>query len=237
MKSLKKICFVLFAMACTLSFSQDQELNGLYYTTSDTNTSQQELKIHGDYLILSVYHTSPAKFIKTMGGFFSIKNDSLHLNLEFNSNYAQDSLKRIKIPIQISQEQLALKGALKGNYAKSITKSQELDGPWLFGTRGPDTGQKRRGDSRSRKTLKFLLDGRFQWIAFDTEGMQFKGSGGGRYTAVDGTYTENIAYFSRDNTRVGAVLEFNYELKENDWHHTGNNSKGEPMYEIWQRRE
>ena len=66
--------------------------------------------------------------------------------------------------------------------------------------------------------------------------MQFKGTGGGNYTSKDGVYTENIEYFSRDNSRVGASLEFNYEVKENDWHHTGNNSKGEPMYEIWARR-
>ncbi len=86
------------------------------------------------------------------------------------------------------------------------------------------------------KPLKFLKDGRFQWIAYDTDGMQFKGTGGGSYTSKDGVYTENIEYFSRDNSRVGASLQFKYEIKGDDWHHTGNNSKGEPMYEIWARR-
>ncbi len=84
--------------------------------------------------------------------------------------------------------------------------------------------------------MKYLQDGRFQWIAYDTNGLQFKGTGGGKYTSIDGIYTENIEYFSKDNTRVGARLEFNYEIKGDDWHHTGKNSKGAPMYEIWSRR-
>jgi hypothetical protein len=67
--------------------------------------------------------------------------------------------------------------------------------------------------------------------------MSFSGTGGGRNTAKDGNYTETITYFSRDNSRVGAMLDFKYEMLGNDWHHTGLNSRGEPMFEIWARRE
>jgi len=80
------------------------------------------------------------------------------------------------------------------------------------------------------------MDGRFQWIAYHTETFKFSGTGGGSYTSKDGIYTENIEFFSRDNARVGASLKFGYEINGNDWHHTGKNSKGEPMYEIWQKR-
>ena len=73
----------------------------------------------------------------------------------------------------------------------------------------------------ARKTLKFLLDGHFQWTAFNTETFQFLGSGGGTYSAQEGDYIETIAYFSRDNSRVGAVLPFRYDLKGMDWHHQG----------------
>ncbi len=110
---------------------------------------------------------------------------------------------------------------------------QPLDGQWLFATRGPDTGQERRGDDQPRKTLKFLKDGYFQWIAYNTETMDFRGTGGGRYAAIQGTYTEVIQFFSRDDSRVGAELAFQFERKGDEWHHTGNNSRGEPMYEIW----
>ena len=84
--------------------------------------------------------------------------------------------------------------------------------------------------------MKILTPTRFQWIAYNTETKQFMGTGGGTYTAVDGKYTENIQFFSRDKTRVGMSLGFNFDVQEEDWHHSGNNSKGEPMYEIWAKR-
>ena len=81
-----------------------------------------------------------------------------------------------------------------------------------------------------------LGNGSFQWIAYNTDSFKFFGSGGGSYTSENGIYTEKIEFFSRDDSRVGAELQFNYELKGDDWHHTGKNSRGEPMYEIWSRR-
>ena len=54
---------------------------------------------------------------------------------------------------------------------------------------------------------------------------------------MDRTYTEVIQFFSRDDSRVGAELDFQYERQGNDWHHQGKNSRGEPMYEIWALRE
>jgi hypothetical protein len=77
---------------------------------------------------------------------------------------------------------------------------------------------------------------RFQWIAYNTETRQFMGTGGGTYSTKDGKYTENIDFFSRDNSRVGASLQFDFELKDNDWHHKGLSSKGDPIYEIWSLR-
>jgi len=99
-----------------------------------------------------------------------------------------------------------------------------------------DQVERRRDTSGPRKTMKFLLDGFFQWIAFNTDTFQFFGSGGGYYTTEAGNYTEHIEYFSRDNSRVGARLPFQYELKGSDWHHQGFSSKGDPMHEIWSKR-
>lgn len=99
-----------------------------------------------------------------------------------------------------------------------------------------DEGVRRRDTSRPRKTMKFLQDGHFQWIAFNTETFQFFGSGGGFYTAQNGIYTENIEFFSRNNTSVGRVLPFQYSIKGVDWHHQGKSSKGDPMYEVWTQR-
>jgi len=189
-----------------------------------------------DYMIHTIFEKDPARFIKTEGGFYKIDGSELNVKLEFNSNHEADGITNLNIPFAIKADQLILGTNPKLTFNHIESMDQDLDGQWLFATRGPDEGQDRRGEENSRKTLKYLQGGRFQWIAYDTEGMKFKGTGGGNYTSKDGKYTENIEYFSRDNTRVGASLEFNYELKDGDWHHTGKNSKGEPMYEIWAKR-
>ena len=62
------------------------------------------------------------------------------------------------------------------------------------------------------------------------------GTGGGTYTTVDGKYTENIEFFSRDDSKVNRSLEFTFELIDGAWHHSGLSSKGQPIYEIWSVR-
>ena len=199
------------------------------------NGRQHEIKVSGSYLVHSVYQSTPAEFIRTLGGRYSLEDGTLQWDLEFNSGFEQDSARTLNLPVRISGDKL-LWGSESLELSRRESQEQPLDGLWLFATRGPDTGQERRGEGNTRKTLKFLIDGRFQWIAYDTADMRFSGTGGGSYTARDGVYTETIEYFSRDNSRVGAHLEFRYEVKGPDWHHTGLNSKGEPLYEIWARR-
>nr|WP_299343463.1 hypothetical protein [Allomuricauda sp.] len=84
--------------------------------------------------------------------------------------------------------------------------------------------------------MKILSGTRFQWIAYNTETKEFMGTGGGTYTTENGKYVENIGFFSRDDSRVGASLSFDFELKDGDWHHSGKSSKGNPIYEIWSKR-
>ena len=225
--------FVMFYLIC-LGKINAQIPSGVYI--SDADGVRHELKISADYFIHSIYEQSPAKFIKTLGGFYTVNDGVLNIKLEFNSTYENDGVKELSFPFTQENAKLILKTNPELTFEQIESLEQDLDGVWLFATRGPDTGQERRGDENPRKTLKFLMDNRFQWIAYQTETMNFSGTGGGSYSAEDGVYTEKIDYFSRDNSRVGAILEFNYELKEDDWHHTGKNSKGEPMYEIWARR-
>ena len=198
--------------------------------------TRHELKISDDYLIYSVYSDNPPEFINTLGGFYTIQDGVIKVDLEFNSNFEHDGVRQLLISFSSENDKLTLQTDVPRIFSRIEKVEQDLDGQWLFATRGPDEGQERRGDENPRKTLKFLIDGRFQWIAYQTETFDFSGTGGGTYTAKDGVYTEQIEYFSRDNTRVGALLNFNYEVKGTDWHHTGKNSKGEPLYEIWAKR-
>ena len=127
--------------------------------------------------------------------------------------------------------------------AKFMSIDQGIESPikgaWLF------AGRKRNGEGdiqmlettdRPRKTMKLLTGTRFQWIAYNTETKRFFGTGGGNYTAEDGKYTENIEFFSRDDARVGASLEFDFDVIDGNWHHSGKSSKGDPMYEVWSLR-
>lgn len=229
---LKPILFsTLFAISAT-AFAQ--VTSGVYF--SDVDNLRHELKLSDSYLVHSVYEKSPAKFIKSVGGFYQIEDTMLQIKLEFNSDFQKDSLRILNIQFQLEDNNLILGNESKIIFQLQEFDAQDLDGQWLFATRGPDEGQKRRGETSARKTLKFLMNGRFQWIAYHTETFKFSGTGGGSYLAQDGIYTENIEFFSRDDNRVGASLKFNYKLKGSDWHHTGKNSKGKPMYEIWGKR-
>ena len=93
-----------------------------------------------------------------------------------------------------------------------------------------------RNIDRPRKTMKILSGTRFQWIAYNTETKQFMGTGGGTYKTIDGKYTEKIEFFSRDNSRVGAELSFEFKLNDGEWNHMGNSSRGVPIHEIWTKR-
>lgn len=203
---------------------------------NDGKTIHHELKISDTYFIHTIYQNTPAKFIKTLGGFYTVMNDTLALPLEFNSNFENDSISLVKYKFEMHDGIFFLHLKEKMKFVPSKQIKQDLEGQWLFATRGPDKGQERRGDSSPRKTLKFLQNGRFQWIAYNTETMKFHGTGGGAFTSENGVYQEIIEYFPRDNSRVGAVLAFEYYIEGDDWHHKGKNSKGEPMYEIWARR-
>lgn len=217
---------------------QAQIESGVYKAVEALDNGERNylLLVSKDYMIHTVYDQDPADFIESRGGFYSMEGDSLLVELEFNSGFEQNGERMHRALVKEEGSALIFNGNKQRAYQREPAQKQDLDAQWLFATRGPDTGQDRRGESNPRKTLKYLQDGYFQWIAYHTESMKFSGTGGGRYTAQDGTYTEMIQFFSRDNSRVGAELQFQYEIKDNDWHHRGKNSKGEPMYEIWGRR-
>lgn len=112
------------------------------------------------------------------------------------------------------------------------SEENDLTGNWVI------TGRQRNGEMNTmtpgdRRTIKILGGGRFQWVAFNSVTGDFFGSGAGTYVAKNGRYVETIDTFSRDKNRVGASLEFNYEVKDGKWHHSGKSSKGDEMYEIW----
>lgn len=214
--------FYLFSLLFLVQINLHAQVYS-YETKQNGKTVTHRILMDDSYLVETQYVAQPPEFILTRGGFYTQTEKDILVDFEFNSNFEKDGLKQMEL--QSSKKWKLLS-----------TPPQELKGKWLMAGRMTDQGERRRDTSGPRKTMKFLLDGFFQWIAFNTDTFQFFGSGGGYYTTEAGNYTEHIEYFSRDNSRVGARLPFQYELKGSDWHHQGFSSKGDPMHEIWSKR-
>ena len=198
----------------------------------------KEVRIYSDnYFAVSKYNIEENTFISAYGGLYFIDNNSYYEVLEFNSKDSSkvgDTIFYSNIKIKMKNDSGSMKIDRK-EFSKN-TDENNLSGSWLM------SGIERRGEmrmrdvNRPRKTMKLLAGNRFQWIAYDISKKGFYGTGGGTYTAVNGKYVENIDFFSRDSNTVGKSLEFNFEIKDGDWHHKGFSSKGDPKYEIWTQR-
>ena len=225
--------FFLFFLSFLSSFS-----NKIQNTSwININNSIYELRIYSDnYFAITKYNLETKEFISTKGGVYSME-DGYYEVLEFNSidsSAVGDTLYYSNVKIELKNDSGKMK--IDGKKFTKNSDEDQLSGSWLM------SGIERRGEmrmrdvNRPRKTMKILAGNRFQWIAYDISKKGFYGTGGGTYTAVDGKYIENIEFFSRDSNTVGKSLEFNFELKDGDWHHKGFSSKGDPKYEIWTQR-
>lgn len=191
--------------------------------------------LSGGYTSAAAYYTDDNSFFYTMGGSYKVEGNKVTQFYEFNTIAPSTIGKSETSEFAIKGNELTFKGDKRVWKRIDDGTGGDLANAFLI------TGRKRNDEiSRStpgaRKTMKILSGTRFQWIAYNVETGQFSGTGGGTYTTKDGKYTENIEFFSRDVTRVGASLEFDYELKDNEWHHSGLSSTGNPIYEIWTPR-
>lgn len=216
---MKKITFFVSLLLNCSVFAQVFTFS----STLEGKTITHRIMVDEQYFVETQYVENPPEFILTRGGFYTKENETYSIALEFNSNFENDALKDLTLQST-------------SNWSLISNAPIDLNGKWLMAGRVTNEGEQRRAVSGPRKTMKFLKDGYFQWIAFNTETLQFFGSGGGYYTTEDGQYTEHIQFFSRNNTTVGRVLPFQYKLKERDWFHSGKSSKGDSMHEIWTKR-
>lgn len=212
---MKKISIILLLCCPIVLLSQ--------VFTFKVNGQNHRILMDDNYFIETVFMKNDGAFIMSRGGYYNKIANRIDLTFEFNSNYTLDSLTSFSYS--------------SNKIWKNISQSdQALEGKWLMAGRVKAEGEQRRDLTASRMTLKFLLDGYFQWTAFDVDSMSFMGSGGGTYSAQNKEYIETLDYFSRDNTKVGKVLPFGFIQKEDDWYHKGLNSKGKLMHEIWRKR-
>lgn len=238
---MKYLFTTIMLLASLGSFSKDRpfEFIGAWkYENGDTTIA---LIITDRLFAETTYDLKNKKFISTAGGSWSTQNGHFRKLYEFHS--ANPELIGQQVSFYLHTE---VKGKL-GMVEESNQKKKEfsfldngtpgkLAGAWLI------TGRM-QGDKMSsitpgaRRTMKILSGTRFQWIAYNTDTKEFLGTGGGTYTTESGKYTENLEFFSRDNSRVGASLSFDFALENGDWRHKGKSSKGDPIDEVWTKRE
>lgn len=187
------------------------------------------------YQVATTYGTD-GSFIETNGGAWRLDGNNITEVIEFDTQTPDRVGTEVTFEIDLDGNSLTVKDGPTWTRIDDGAPG-ELAGAWLFHGRKMDDGTLAlREMSGPRKTMKILSGTRFQWIAYNTETKEFFGTGGGTYTTIEGKYTENIEFFSRDISRVGASLQFDFSLQDGLWHHSGLNSRGEPLYEVWKQR-
>lgn len=221
--------FTLFTSIFSL---HAQSIAGAWEATLETK--KVVLLITDNYLTCTEYGVNPAEFQQTWGGSYQITDKGVTIQVEFNSENAAAVGKPITMPLKaVTNTSVIFDGKSYTRIDNGSTSA--LFGGWQITQRATPSGEMQAMKPGARKTLKVLSGTRFQWIAMNTATGEFSGTGGGTYTLENGIYTEQIEFFSRDNSRVGASLSFEAEVTKTDWLHTGKSSKGQPIQEIWSK--
>lgn len=227
-----KIIAYIFLLLGTVLSVQAQTIVGAW----ELKTGQHNVVILAteNYLTYTLYQAEPAEFHSTWGGPYKFNGNELSIDVEFNSEDTKEVGEKKELSVVLESEKMM---NLAGQSFKRIDYNTEtpLAAGWQITKRATSAGEMQPMKRGARKTLKILTGTRFQWIAMNTESGEFSGTGGGTYTLKNGTYTEQIKFFSRDNSRVGASLSFGAEVNEVDWIHSGKSSKGDPIKEVWSK--
>lgn len=238
---MKKILILPLLFLAGLLCAQDIE--GAWKMTHQNGkllTDKEYIKLYQDgYFAFGAKEKGSNEFIGAGGGEFSLDGNRYKETLDFYTMNPEYVGNTTEFNMDIAEGKMVISAELEGQtvieiWEKVGNRNDDLTNNWVI------TGRKRNDEiSRStpgdRRTVKILSGGRFQWIAFNSATKEFMGTGGGTYTAQDNKYVENIEFFSRDKSRVGASLEFVYRVIDGEWHHSGLSSAGDPIYEIWSR--
>lgn len=234
---IKRTLFVSFCLMAS-TFLSAQTLIGAWETSfSSQLEAKKAVVIFSDgFQVMTVFNAQNGAFISSNGGKWEMDKNIITETVEFDTETPERVGTSVSFEIEFSDKELKIKDIEQVWTRIDNGAPGALAGAWLMSGRKRNGEFQTRDTSRPRKTMKMLSGTRFQWIAYNTETKEFMGAGGGTYTTIDGKYTENIEFFSRDDSRVGASLEFDFELKDGDWHHSGFSSKGAPLYEVWSLR-
>ncbi|MAD96860.1 MAG: membrane or secreted protein [Flavobacteriaceae bacterium] len=236
---LPKILFTHLFILILSSSSFAQSLVGAWESFEEKNnkTIRSVLIVSDEFQVLTKFDKETGAFIETNGGSWKLKDGLMTEVVEFHTSDTSAIGKSFSFKIKLSQNKIEIPASGAVFTRIDDAKPGALQGAWLMSGRVRNGKTQLRNTDRPRKTMKILSGTRFQWIAYNIATKEFKGTGGGTYTTIDGKYTEQIEFFSRDNNKVGLKLPFDFELVEGKWHHKGFSSKGAAMHEIWSKRD
>ena len=229
------ILLVLFSTSI-----KSQSLIGSWELTQENELGIKEKQIvifsSNGYQSISIFNAETGEFIYTNGGTWELNGDDLTEKVEFDTGNPERVGSEVTFKIILKKNSITVPEMSRTWKRIDNGKPGKLEGAWLMSGRYRDGKKQTRSIDRPRKTMKLLSGKRFQWIAYNTETKQFMGTGGGTYTTKDGVYSENIEFFSRDNSKAGLKLQFDFEIIDDEWNHKGFSSKGDPLHEIWVKR-
>lgn len=232
-KTLPVIMSVSLLICATGFYTVQSSVTGAWHASN--GSVEQVLVFQDGYFSCSIFDKTNKKFIRTFGGSFTEAGGQLHVNMEFDTESKDNAGKHTHYTASVTGNTLKLNvGTGTSAWTRIDDGAGSLAGNWRITAR-MNNGQMQPMQRGARKTLKLLSGTRFQWMAINTETKEFFGTGGGTYTFKDGKYTENIEFFSRDSSRVGASLTFDGAVNNNVWTHKGINSRGEALHEEWSR--
>lgn len=224
---------VMLLLATAFIKKPATKLTGAWHMLN--GTVEDVLVFQDGYYSYTTFDKVNKQFIQTRGGAYSIQDDRLIINFEFSTQDPDIIGQKATYKAQLRDGILIsdVTGNSR-NWNRIDDGNNALAGNWRITGRMVNGAMNtmQRGD---RKTLKLLSGTRFQWMAINPATKEFSGTGGGTYTFEDGKYTEHIEFFSRDSSRVGAVLQFDGSVNGKVWTHKGMNSRGEPLHEEWTR--
>ncbi|MCZ4318996.1 membrane or secreted protein [Aequorivita viscosa] len=235
---MKKIVFCLICSFISFGINA-QSFRGAwesFHTSEDGENLRNVLIFSERYQVITTYNTDSGEFIATNGGSWKLEGDTMTEKVEFNSVNPEKVGSETSFKVAINDTIIEIVGSNVKMKRIDDGTPGHLQGAWLMSGRTIDGKTQLRDTDTPRKTMKILSGSRFQWIAYNTETKQFMATGGGTYTTKDEIYTENIEFFSRDISKVGLQLKFDYNLKDGNWHHSGFSTKGGPIDEVWSKR-
>jgi hypothetical protein len=224
--------FIFFFLIFLSQISFGQNISGAWKNTTDT--TQTLILATENYISITSYSTNGNTFIEAWGGKYEIsKTEEIFIDLTFHSKKAQ--LVGTVMSFNLNQKKKNVTFIEKSFEKIDNSKPDALSGLWRI-TSILRNGEMAEMPKGPRKTLKIMAGGYFQWFAINNVTSEFFGTGGGIYNIDKTKYSEEIIFFSRDNTRIGSKLSFEANVGDKTWIHSGLSSKGAPLKEIWEKQ-